>query len=79
MKVNVEGYGIIPGTGGAVAPLMGFDASESFVRRMAIHPKWRIYDAETGLRITEKNVNRFFNNDGTGGTTTPLNWEFLDE
>lgn len=82
MLINIEGHGFVPGLN-KLAPVKGYEASETFIRRMTILRDWRIYEASTGLLITANNVDRILGyTNGGGGSNTGsggenLKWESL--
>lgn len=78
MKVDIIGHGYVPGLKDVIAPLKGYEADESFVRRMLNFPdEWRVYDSESGLLITQENVDNFFGGGSGGGGS--VSWKFLDD
>lgn len=67
MKIDIFGHGYVPGLN-TMAPLMGYEADEAFVRRMTNFSGWRIYESETGRYICKENVDSFFNGPTGGGS-----------
>ena len=61
MKVNISGRGIIPGMG-VIPPVYGKDMSEKEVSRLLNFESLRVYDSQTGLLITKKNISKIFSN-----------------
>lgn len=61
MKVNISGRGIIPGMG-VIPPVYGKDMSEKEVSRLLNFESLRVYDSQTGLLITRKNISKIFSN-----------------
>lgn len=59
MKVNISGRGVIPGIG-TIPPIYGRDMSEKEVRRLLNFDSFRLYESNTGLLITRKNVSDIF-------------------
>lgn len=64
MKVNITGKGKIPGVG-ALAPIYGKDLSEKEIRRLLNFSSFRLFDYETGLLITKKNISKMLDNKPT--------------
>lgn len=58
MKINVFGKGKVPGLNG-LAPLYNKEASLDLVRRILAFRVFRVFNAETGLQITTKNVDEY--------------------
>lgn len=56
MKVNITGFGAIPGLG-SIAPVYNVDMDHAGIRRMMNFPTFRVFDVETGTIITRSNVN----------------------
>ena len=56
MKVNITGFGAIPGLG-SIAPAYNVDMDHAGIRRMMNFPAFRVFDVETGTIITRSNVN----------------------
>lgn len=56
MKVNITGFGAIPGLG-SIAPVYNVDMDHAGIRRMMNFPAFRVFDVETGTIITRSNVN----------------------
>lgn len=73
MKVNIYGHGYVPGLDNVLAPAMGVEVDESFIQMFVHLSEWRIYDAESGLRITTENVKEVT----SGGDSSVVTWEVL--
>ena len=56
MKVDIIGRGVIPGLG-TIAPAYNRELNDQGVRRMLNFNAFRVYDSNTGILITRKNVN----------------------
>lgn len=59
MKVNIQGRGLVYSLG-INAPVKNIDLSEAQIRRILPVRSLRVFDAETNLLITTRNVNEFF-------------------
>jgi hypothetical protein len=59
MKVNILGKGLIPGVK-RLAPVRGVDLSEKEILKLLTFRYFKLYDAETGVNITNTNVSSFF-------------------
>ena len=59
MKVNILGKGLIPGVK-KLAPVRGVDLSEKEILKLLTFRYFKLYDAETGVNITNANVSSFF-------------------
>lgn len=59
MKVNILGKGLIPGVK-RLAPVRGVDLSEKEILKLLTFRYFKLYDAETGVNITNANVSSFF-------------------
>ena len=59
MKVNILGKGLIPGVK-RLAPVRGVDLSEKEIIKLLTFRYFKLYDAETGVSITNTNVSSFF-------------------
>lgn len=59
MKVNILGKGLIPGVK-KLAPVRGVDLSEKEILKLLTFRYFKLYDAETGVNITNTNVSSFF-------------------
>lgn len=58
MKINVFGKGKVPGLNG-LAPLYNKDADVDLIKRILAYRVFRVFDAETNLQITSKNVEEY--------------------
>ena len=59
MKVNIQGRGLVYSLG-INAPVKNIDLSEAQIRRILPVRSLQVFDAETNLLITTRNVNEFF-------------------
>lgn len=59
MKVNVKGYGRIPGTN-MLAPKLGIDMTREQILTASTSPDINVYDAKTHVYITRANIDKFF-------------------
>lgn len=59
MKVNILGKGLIPGVK-RLAPVRGVELSEKEILKLLTFRYFKLYDAETGVNITNTNVSSFF-------------------
>ena len=60
MKINVFGKGKVPGLNG-LAPLYNKDADTNLIKRILAYRVFRVFDAETNLQITTKNIEEYVN------------------
>ena len=58
MKINVFGKGKVPGLNG-LAPLYNKDADVNLIKRILAYRVFRVFDADTNLQITTKNVEEY--------------------
>lgn len=58
MKVNITGRGFIPGIN-SIAPAYNVDIDITAVKRILNFKQFRVFDSETGIIITKKNVDAF--------------------
>lgn len=58
MKVNITGRGFIPGLN-SIAPAYNVDIDITAVKRILNFKQFRVFDSETGIIITKKNVDAF--------------------
>lgn len=59
MKVNIQGRGLVYSLG-INAPVKNIDLSEAQIRRILPVRSLQVYDAETNLLITPRNIDGFF-------------------
>ena len=59
MKVNIQGRGLVYSLG-INAPVKNIDLSEAQIRRILPVRSLQVFDAETNILITTRNVNEFF-------------------
>lgn len=58
MKINVTGRGRVPGIN-ALAPVYNREADIPLIKRILAYRVFRVFDCESGLQITTKNVCEF--------------------
>lgn len=74
MKVNVRGYGRIPGTN-MLAPKLGIDMTRDQILIASTSPNINVYDAKTHVYLTKSNIDKFFEieaNEKIGVVATPI-------
>ena len=74
MKVNVRGYGRIPGTN-MLAPKLGIDMTRDQILVASTSPDINVYDAKTHVYLTRANIDKFFEieaNEKIGVVATPI-------
>jgi hypothetical protein len=74
MKVNVKGYGRIPGTN-MLAPKLGIDMTRDQILTASISPEIHVYDAKTHVYLTRANIDKFFEieaNEQAGVVAEPI-------
>ena len=74
MKVNVKGYGRIPGTN-MLAPKLGIDMTRDQILTASTSPDINVYDAKTHVYITRANIDKFFEieaNEQVGAVAAPI-------
>ena len=74
MKVNVRGYGRIPGTN-MLAPKFGIDMSRDQILTASTSSNINVYDAKTHVYLTRANIDKFFEieaNEQIGVVETPI-------
>lgn len=74
MKVNVRGYGRIPGTN-MLAPKLGIDMTRDQILVASTSPDINVYDAKTHVYLTRANIDKFFEieaNEQIGVVSTPI-------
>ena len=74
MKVNVRGYGRIPGTN-MLAPKFGIDMSRDQILTASTSSNINVYDAKTHVYLTRANIDKFFEieaNEQAGVVAEPI-------
>jgi len=74
MKVNVKGYGRIPGTN-MLAPKLGIDMTRDQILTASTSPEIHVYDAKTHVYLTRANIDKFFEieaNEQAGVVAEPI-------
>jgi hypothetical protein len=74
MKVNVKGYGRIPGTN-MLAPKLGIDMTRDQILTASTSPEIHVYDAKTHVYLTRANIDKFFEieaNEQVGVVAAPI-------
>jgi len=74
MKVNIRGYGRIPGTN-MLAPKLGIDMDRDQILTASTSPNINVYDAKTHVYLTRANIDKFFEieaNEQIGIVETPI-------
>lgn len=74
MKVNVKGYGRIPGTN-MLAPKLGIDMTRDEILTASTSPNINVYDAKTHVYLTKANIDKFFEieaNEQVGLVSEPI-------
>ena len=74
MKVNVKGYGRIPGTN-MLAPKLGIDMTRDQILTASTSPEIHVYDAKTHVYLTRANIDKFFEieaNEQVGAVAEPI-------
>ena len=74
MKVNVRGYGRIPGTN-MLAPKFGIDMTRDQILTASTSSNINVYDAKTHVYLTRANIDKFFEieaNEQIGVVETPI-------
>jgi len=77
MKVNISGRGIIPGMG-VIPPVYGREMSEKQVARLLNFESFKVYETETGLIITKKNISSMFKRQSTTVVIPPASKDVME-